>query len=94
MNETEIYKSAVDLWGEALQHLMLIEECAELISSLCKQFRGRVDSSKVIEEAVDVQLMINQLKYMLNDNDEWNKQMRYKLDRLESIIKGVDNANR
>ena len=94
MNETEIYKSAVDLWGEAFQRLMVIEECAELISSLCKQFRGRADDSKVLEEAVDVQLMINQLRYMLNDSDEWNKQMRYKLDRLESIIKGADNANR
>jgi len=89
VNEIEIYKSTIDLWGEAFQRLMVIEECAELISALCKQFRGRVDNSTVLEEAVDVQIMINQLRYILNDNDKWNKQMRYKLDRLESMIKGA-----
>lgn len=93
MNEAELYKATVGLWGEAFQRLMVIEECAELISSLCKQFRGRVDSSKVLEEAVDVQLMINQLRFMLNDNDKWNEQMRFKLDRLESRVKGEENAS-
>lgn len=90
MNEAEIYSSAIKLWGEMSQKLMVIEECAELISSLCKQFRGRVDDSKVTEEAVDVQLMLNQLRFMLNDADKWNEQMKFKLDRLESRIKGEE----
>lgn len=90
MKETELYKATIELWGGTFQRLMVIEECAELISSLCKQFRGRVDSSKVLEEAVDVQLMINQLRFILNDNEAWNKQMRYKLDRLESRVKGEE----
>ena len=94
MNETEIYKTTIELWGEAFQKLMVIEECAELISAICKQFRNRIDDSKVLEEAVDVQLMINQLRFVLNDNDKWNEQMKYKLDRLESRIKGEENANR
>lgn len=90
MEEQEIYKTTVDLWGEAFQRLMVIEECAELISSLCKQFRGRVPDSEVLEEAVDVQLMLNQLRHMLDDEEKWNKQMRFKLDRLESRIKGEE----
>jgi len=84
MEETEIYRTAVNLWGESFQRLMVIEECAELISAICKQFRKRISDSSVLEEAVDVQLMLNQLRLMLNDNDSWNKQMKYKLDRLET----------
>ena len=88
--EADIYMKAVQLWGEAFQRLMVIEECAELISSLCKQFRGRVTDSSVLEEAVDVQLMIQQLKYVLVDEEAWNEQMRFKIARLESRIIGED----
>jgi len=90
MEDIDIYKKTVELWGVAFQRLMVIEECAELISALCKQFRNRESDSKVLEEAVDVQLMLNQLKFMLNDNKTWNEQMKYKLDRLESRIIGEE----
>lgn len=90
MEEQEIYDAAVGMWGEAFQRLMVVEECAELISAICKQFRRRVTDSSVLEEAVDVQLMVNQLRHMLNDNEGWNEQMKFKLDRLESRIKGED----
>lgn len=88
----EILRKAVDLWGEEFQRLMVIEECAELISALCKQFRGRVTDSSVLEEAVDVQLMIQQLKFMLDDHEAWNEQMRFKVSRLESRIRGEDQC--
>lgn len=99
MNEQEIYNKALLYWGEASQRLMVIEECAELISSICKCFRGRVNNDDVMDEAVDVQVMINQLRDMLNNEDKWNKKMRYKLDRLEERIKkaqaeGEEHANR
>jgi len=93
MDEKEIYKKTVELWGEAFQRLMLIEECAELISSICKCFRGRVDNDDVMGEAVDVQLMINQLRSILNNEDEWNKKTQFKLDRLEERLKGEANAS-
>ena len=95
MTEEEIYKTTVDLWGVMFQKLMVIEECAELISALCKQFRGRVTNSNVTEEAVDVQIMLKQLRVILNDNDNWDEQMKFKLDKLETRIKGGGiNANR
>lgn len=90
MEEQEIYKKAVDLWGESSQCMMVIEECAELISVICKFFRGRVTNVDIIDEAVDVQLMLNQLHNILNNNEKWNEQMKYKLDRLEARIKGEE----
>jgi GH35 family endo-1,4-beta-xylanase len=92
MEEEKIYQSAVTLWGQMFQRLMVIEECAELISALCKEFRGRIDDNDVVEEAVDVQLMVNQLRFMLNREEEWAKQMKLKLDRLEERIKGANGC--
>ena len=93
MEEAEIYKATVEAWGEAFQRLMVIEECAELISSICKCFRGRVSNDDVMGEAVDVQLMINQLRTILDNEDAWNKKMKFKLDRLEERLKGEANAD-
>ena len=90
MEEKEIYQQAVTLWGETFQMLMVIEECAELISAICKQFRGREDCS-VVEEAVDVQLMLNQLRYIINDDEEWTTIMKEKLARLLArFVKGEE----
>lgn len=93
MDEKEIYKKTVELWGEAFQRIMLIEECAELISAICKGFRGRVTDDDVMGEAVDVQLMINQLRDLLNNEEEWAKKTKFKLDRLEERLKGDVNDN-
>ncbi len=86
MNENDLYVQAVKLWGEASQRLMVIEECAELIHAICKGFRGRVGDDEVLGEAVDVQLVLNQLRSMLNNDEEWNKQMRFRVERLEGMI--------
>lgn len=88
MKEDEMYAQAVKLWGETSQRLMIVEECAELISSICKEFRGRVSDDDVLGEAVDVQIVVNQLRHMLDNDDEWNKRMQFKLTRLERRIKG------
>ncbi len=86
MNEDDLYTQAVKLWGETSQRLMVIEECAELIHAICKGFRGRVGDDEVLGEAVDVQLVLNQLRSMLNNEEEWNRKMRFKLERLEGIM--------
>ncbi len=88
MNEEELYSQAVKLWGETFQRMMVVEECAELINFICKEFRGRVSDDVVLGEAVDVQVVINQLRYMLHNDEEWNKMMWFKLARLERRIEG------
>ncbi len=88
MTENDIYAQAVKLWGETSQRMMVIEECAELINSICKEFRGRGGDDDVLGEAVDVQIVINQLRTVLNNDEEWNQKMRFKLGRLERRIEG------
>lgn len=65
----EIYKKAIETWGENLQLGMLIEECAELIKAVNKFWRKKdYDSiNSLAEECADVEIMIEQLKIMNKD---------------------------
>jgi len=94
MNEQEIYKQAVTAWGSAAQRLMVIEECSELINNICKFFRGRVTDEDVLHEMVDVQLMINEMRTLIDNEEEWNKYYAFKLTRLERRLQGEENADR
>lgn len=57
---------ALQAWGEDAQLQMVIEEAAELIQALCKLKRKKHSgiSDQVIEELVDVEIMLDQLKNM------------------------------
>lgn len=91
-----IYKKAVEKWGVNDQLDQTTEECAELIQSLNKFKRKRGDFEMVVEEVVDVQIMINQVKVILSNiygksciknkyKEIWDK----KIERISKIV-GVD----
>ena len=81
-----IYQKAVETFGQAAQKRLLIEECSELITAICHHFRGRATDDQVIEEMVDVQLMLNQMRVLINDESKWERWFAYKLDRLRGLI--------
>jgi hypothetical protein len=90
MNEQEIYRKAVELWGAGFQMDMAIEECSELIHAVCKLRRGQGSEMKVMEEVVDVCIMMEQMKYIFDrDGSLFQKIHAERMDRLESIIKGT-----
>jgi len=66
MDDTEIkllYSLAWEHWGPDAQTDVLIEEMSELTKSLIKARRRGVEfSPQVIEEIVDVQICLDQLK--------------------------------
>jgi len=66
MDDTEIkllYSLAWEHWGPDAQTDVLIEEMSELTKSLIKSRRCGVEfSPQVIEELVDVQICLDQLK--------------------------------
>lgn len=100
MNQQEkiILKQAIDRWGGPSQADMAIEEMSELIKALLKLRRStkRVDYDgsemieryeHVIEEIVDVQIMIDQLKIIFGGNGLRMKQYRQqKIDRLAKLL--------
>ncbi len=85
-NIEELTKKAIQEWGSESQLDMIIEECAELINAIQKWRRHRVDSVAVLEEGVDVELMIRQLKQMLGAPALWKQTKEAKLARLKKLL--------
>jgi NTP pyrophosphatase (non-canonical NTP hydrolase) len=96
MNKREskkLYKEAIEKWGLSLQFGMLIEECAELIQAVNKVLRkgdSDVDTwHNLAEEMADVEIMIEQLKTVINwQNLEFlvSTAKHNKLLRLKSLL--------
>ncbi len=86
--EKELMQSALDKWGTESQLNMVIEECAELIDAIQKWRRNRIDSVKVLEETVDVELCLDQLKMMLDAPKLFDNIKKDKLDRLARLLQG------
>jgi NTP pyrophosphatase (non-canonical NTP hydrolase) len=84
--DTELMQLALEKWGTESQMDMVIEECAELIDAIQKWRRRRVDSVKVLEEAVDVELCLGQLKLMLDSPQLFQNIRKEKLERLEKLL--------
>ena len=85
MNEQEMYKKAIELWGSTSQMLMVVEEAAELTQALMKSIREGAITYGVVEEAVDLQITLNQLKAMINMK-QYDEIYEYKIGRLRGRI--------
>lgn len=78
----EIYRAAIARYGTVAQKLMAIEEMAELIQALCKDFRGKLNLLNAIEETADVRIMLEQLEVMYQCTEAIQPAMDMKLRRL------------
>ena len=94
MTNEEICKEALERYGIDFQYDMLIEECAELIQACVKVKRG-MSMVPLIEEIADVENMIMQIKYIIENKTrvnagmkiDWNSFRDMKLKRFEGILK-------
>jgi len=86
MEEKQIYEKAVRLWGKQIQTDMMIEEVSELTKIILKERRGKAFIAEIIEEMVDCQIMINQMRVIYDDEPMWNRIMAHKLSRLQQMI--------
>lgn len=85
MNKSKIYQKAIEKWGAGAQMGMAQEEAAELIQAISKIFRNGDEGSNIEEEVADMEIMLEQLRIML-DEEKIEKEKQRKLDRLEKII--------
>ena len=76
---------AQEKFGSENQLRMLQEECAELIVAVSKYFRYNT-TEELIEEGVDVELMLAQLKLLLKSPLAWKKMRQKKLERLLKLL--------
>jgi NTP pyrophosphatase (non-canonical NTP hydrolase) len=85
----ELYKRCLGKWGRGSQMTMLIEECSELITIVARLLRGRENViNNLVEEIADVEIMIEQIKYIYNINELVLVEKDRKLERLEKRIGG------
>ena len=92
VSEEELYKAAVQKFGERAQILVAIEEMSELTKALLKYIRhedfnqGDYDDivESIAEERADVSIMLNQLAVIFGKNEDAETE---KLEHLADIIK-------
>ena len=87
-------KDIVTHYGQKAQRRQLVEECAELIQSVCKLERTAPNKAEFahyhfIEELADVEIMLEQMKQTLTDNEKdtllriENAKINRQLQRIE-----------
>ena len=93
IKKPEVLKAAIAIYGQTAQVDMAIEEMSELTKALCKERRTQLIPGKhaeahanVIEEIADVAIMLKQLLIMFDKDGEIQKEVDYKIDRLEQRL--------
>ena len=87
--ETETFRVAIERYGEANQLVVLFEELSELQKSVCKSIRYNRKSYKdsIAEEMADVEIMLEQLKMILDiDEDDIQGWRLDKVCRLQERL--------
>lgn len=87
MNEYDILKKAIATYGEEAQTKMVLEEMSELQKEICKRWRGKDNIKAIAEEVADVEIVLGQLKLMLDIEDlvadYWDEKTARLKERLE-----------
>jgi len=87
-----IYEQTLKTWGLDSQLGMVQEECAELIKVINKYHRHAASISQLIEECVDVELMIEQMRVAFCDEQNtWDRIRIEKLERLANLLKQLES---
>ena len=91
VNYNNIYEKAINTYGESAQLDMVIEEMSELIKEICKKKRGKDNHDAIVEEIVDVEIMLEQLKIICDiDNVDLDNAKKYKINRLMARLEVHD----
>lgn len=86
VSDLAVFDAALAAWGKEAQIRQLQEECAELIAVLNQWLRHRATDIDVLEEAVDVDIMLGQLRRILNDESKFGRYRAFKLERVRSML--------
>lgn len=100
-NLTALNLKSAEYYGYDKQSQLLVEECSELIQAVCKYNRYKNTNKKIkylenlVEEITDVEIMLEQIKAMLNISEEHTRAWKaIKVKRTqERIAKEIDRRN-
>lgn len=90
MGGLSVYQRAIAKWGEDAQMKMVLEEMSELQKEICKLWRGKDNKDAIADEVADVEIMLGQLKVMLDIGRDVEEHKRTKLLRLQQRLEGKE----
>ena len=80
----EVFRLALETWGEDAQVGMCIEESGEMLAKINQLARGRIEVKDLIEEFVDVYIMMSQMRWI--HRDIFDKIFDYKVKRIREKL--------
>lgn len=93
MHEMSILQRAIAKYGEEAQMKMALEEMSELQKEICKRWRGKDNRDAIIEEVADLEIMLDQLKLMLDIQYHVQQARQDKLLRLQGRLEETGNES-
>lgn len=79
----EIMDKAIQKWGAKAQILVLLEEMSELQKELLKNINREKDNIEaVVDETADVEIMLEQMKYIYHIEEAVKKRIPLKLQKV------------
>lgn len=89
-----MYREVIEYYGEEAQHRQAMEECAELIQAINKVLRYPTPQARcrLVEEIIDVEIMICQLKEMYGISKSELEALRMQTDNR--LFKRLEGAKR
>jgi len=83
-----LYAKAVIKWGVASQEGMFIEEIGEVLTAWNKKDRNHngCTHNDFLEELVDLDIMLEQMRLIHDTNDDWDEIKRIKLKALNVLL--------
>lgn len=87
--DKKLLKKAIDVWGKHAQLLTLLEEMSELQKEILKNInRGKENLNELIDEAADVEIMLEQLKYIFDIEQAVEERIPVKLEKVRRRLEG------
>ena len=86
LHEMSLLQRAIAKYGKDAQMKMVLEEMSELQKEICKLWRGKDNRDAIAEEVADVEIMLDQLKLMLDIPYQVEQHRQNKLQRLQESL--------
>lgn len=84
----KVYEDALIRWGSHNQLVVAIEEMSELQKEICKYFRNEGCKHDLVEEVADASIMLEQIIFIFGIEDDVNKVVDEKIQRLKNRLGG------
>lgn len=85
--DKDVVLKAIQKWGSQRQILMLLEEMSELQKEILKNMnRGRDNLNELIDEAADVEIMLEQFKTIYGIHQAIEERIPQKIKKLKAKL--------